>query len=464
MSINDPQWGNSHRPEQKDPDQVPDATGTGSTQPDAAEKSDVAPQQGGQGGSPRQSPPPPEGPPDLEVLWQQLVYGVRSRVARLLGRDLPPPPVITAPARVPLSPAPVAGVPESGPQAVNPWQSLSLKSWLIGVSLIVGAWLVSGFYLVDTQQRGVLSRFGQMIAVEEPGWHWRWPYPFETVRLVNVSADRTIEVGLSEQKGRRQSVGLMTTADGNLVNVAYAIVYQVSDPLAYLSRAEVPTDLLVLMAEDQLRGVIARQALSDVLGAGKRQPTPMLKPALDGLRQQLQLTVSGLALGVEIKGVEVREVRLPAPVLSATREAERESQTALRALRERQGAATEASIKAYTLAGQLDEQSAGYASGLQTLVKSLSNNGGLADASAVAGQFVETVGALRQQYPLLFASLADLQQRVTPAAGSSGRQATTKGEGNQSTDAPPAASAPAGWRDRELMRTRDRVDRPGSGS
>jgi len=220
----------------------------------------------------------------------------------------------------------------------------------------------------------------------------------------------------------------------------------------------------VLMAEDQLRGVIARQALSDVLGAGKRQPTPMLKPALDGLRQQLQLTVSGLALGVEIKGVEVREVRLPAPVLSATREAERESQTDLRALRERQGAATEASIKAYTLAGQLDEQSAGYASGLQTLVKSLSNNGGLADASAVAGQFVETVGALRQQYPLLFASLADLQQRVTPAAGSSGRQATTKGEGNQNTDAPPAASAPAGWRDRELMRTRDRVDRPGSGS
>lgn len=460
MSINDPQWGNSHRPEQKDPDQVPDATGTGSTQPDAAEKSDVAPQQGGQGGSPRQSPPPPEGPPDLEVLWQQLVYRVRCRVARLLGRELPPAPELPTVNTVTL---PLPG--SQSPLPLNGWQSLSLKSWLIGVSLIIGAWLVSGFYLVDAQQRGVLSRFGQMVSVEAPGWHWRWPYPFATVRLVNVGGDRTLEVGFTEQKGRRQSVGLMSTADGNLVNVAYAVVYQVRDPLAYLSRAEVPADLLVLVVEDQLRTLMSRQTVSDVLGAEKQQPTPMLRPALASLRDQVQAALAPLDLGIDIKAVDVREVRLPAPVLSAIRESDREAQAALRSLRDRQNAGTDTLVKAYQLAERLDDDSAAYASGLNVAAKALSVAPQSADADATnapGALFAQQIGALRQQYPLVFASLADLRQRLSPASGNNGVTKTAGELKASGTNASPAAAAD--WRDRELMRSRDRVDRPGSGS
>jgi regulator of protease activity HflC (stomatin/prohibitin superfamily) len=342
------------------------------------------------------------------------------------------------------------------------WQALSLKSWLIGVSLIIGAWLVSGFYLVDAQQRGVLSRFGQIVSVSDPGWHWRWPYPFETVRLINVEGDRTIEVGLTEQKGRRQSVGLMSTADGNLVNVAFAIVYQVRDPVAYLSKAEVPADLLVLTVEDQLRDVMSRQTLSDVLGSAKQQPTPILKPALASMRSQVESALATLDLGIEIKGIEVREVRLPAAVLSAAKEADRDVQAALRSLRERQGAATEGLIKAYKLSGELGEESAGYVSGLESASRVLTSGSANTDAAALSTTFIELIGGLRQQYPLAFASLADLQQRVSPAAANrDGAKASDK-----ITDIKTAPEAPSAvdWRDRELMRSRDRVDRPGSGS
>ena len=219
MSINDPQWGNSHRPEEKNPDQVPEQAGTEPVQPDngvKAPEAENSSKQESSGGSSK----PPEGPPDLEVLWQQLVHATRCKIAGLLRREPPALPEVLQEGR----PAPTVVDEPAG------WQSLSPKSWLIGVSLLLGAWLMSGFYLVDANQRGVLSRFGVIVSTEDPGWHWRWPYPLESVRLVNVTNDRTIEVGAPSAK--RSAAVTMLTADQNLVGLGYAIVYQVRDPVA----------------------------------------------------------------------------------------------------------------------------------------------------------------------------------------------------------------------------------------
>lgn len=438
MSINDPQWGNSHRPEQKSPDQVPESTGTESPQP-----------------KPPKPPKPPEGPPDLEELWQQLVYRVRCGLARLLGREPPAPPVAPSAAGA-VRPTSTSDYATAEPTLTG-WQALSLRSWLIGVSLLIGAWLMSGFYLVDTQQRGVLSRMGQVVTVSDPGWHWRWPYPFERVRLVNVDGDRTLEVGLTEQKGRRQSVGLMTTRDGNLVNVAYAIVYRVKDPVAYLNRAAVPAEILVLAVEDSLRGAIAQQTLGTLLSIGETQPN-LLRPSMEKVQQQLQAALDVLEIGVDVKAVEIREVQLPAPVLGAVKEVDREEQAALRAMRERQNAATESLAKTYQLADRLGAESAGYARALEANTRAFAAGSEASNAAVATEQFTQLMSALRQQYPLVFASLAGLQQMVGAKA-----MAGEVSRAKPAENAAPAATANE-WRDREVMRSRDRVDRPGSGS
>ena len=367
MSINDPQWGNSHRPEQNDPEQVPESTGTEPVQPDnGAQDLRKSPPSG----TPPRPPQPPEGPPDLEVLWQQLVYKIRCRVARLLGRELPAPPEL----------APVAPVSSASPvfeaSSLTGWQALSLKSWLIGVTLIVGAWLVSGFYLVDPQQRGVLSRFGRIVAVEDAGWHWRWPYPVDTVRLINVSADRTLEVGLSAQKGRRQAQGQMLTADGGLVSVAYAIVYQVVDPVAYLSRAETPTDLLALQAESALREVVAQQSTGDLLSVASRQAVAIRAPMQARVRDRLQTAMDPLQMGVVVKGLEIRDVQLPPQVLQSIKEFERDEQARIRALRDAQMTSTESLIKARKLAAQLQEENAAYVRALDAEAQAVQTAGG----------------------------------------------------------------------------------------
>lgn len=455
MSINDPQWGNSHRPEQKNPDQVPESTGTESPQPKPVKQGDEAGESKKPTGAPQKPPTPPEGPPDLEVLWQQLVYKVRCGLARLLGREPPGPPV--APSAVGAArPAPTADTVTAEPMLTG-WQALSLRSWLIGVSLLIGAWLISGFYLVDTQQRGVLSRMGQVVTVSDPGWHWRWPYPFERVRLVNVDGDRTLEVGLSEQKGRHQSVGLMTTRDGNLVNVAYAIVYRVKDPVAYLNRAAAPADILVLAVEDSLRGAIAQQTLGTLLSVGETQPA-LLRPSMGKVQQQLQAALDVLEMGVDVKAVELREVQLPPSVISTVKAVDREEQALLRAMRERQNAATESLVKIYQLADRLGAESAGYARALEATSRAFAAEADAPDAAAAAEQFAQLMSTLRQQYPLVFASLAGLQQMVG-AKAMAGEVSRAKPAQNEAS----AATANE-WRDREVMRSRDRVDRPGSGS
>ena len=474
MSINDPQWGNSHRPEQKEPEQVPESPGTEPVQPDAGHKETQSPKP--LSPAPPSSPPspqlpqsprspkstPPEGPPDLEELWQQWVYQARCRIARLLRRELPAPPGPAA--QVSASSVSSASVSPSLANDEVPlagWQSLSLKSWLMGVSLIIGAWLVSGFYLVDSQQRGVLSRFGSIVAVEDPGWHWRWPYPIDSVRLINVTADRSLEVGFSAQKDRRQTQGLMLTADGNLINVAYAVLYQVTDPVDYLSRAETPTDLLALLAESVLRDVVAQQTLATVQAAGgPAKDTAMLQTA----RQQLQTALDPLQMGIVVKGVEIREVLLPAPVLQAIKDTERDAQARAKTLREAQTASTENLIKTRKLAGALQDETAAYAAALDHAAQTLRVDGAKGDAAEAQKALAVKAKQWQQQYPLVFSNLAALQGRIAQPATVRSTAPTNAAASAKNGDVKAPGAASGEWRDRDIMRSRDRVDRPGSGS
>ena len=454
MSINDPQWGNSHRPDDKHPEQAPELSGADQAQPENAAGSPQNPK------PPLPPGPPEEGPPDLEVLWQQLRYKVHSRIARLLGRPLPNPPsnpVSSGAADVKSLPLPASGAPEPAPIG---WQSLSLKSWLIGVSLLVCAWLISGFYLVDVQQRGVLTQLGRIASVQDPGWHWRWPYPIDSVRLINVEADRTLEVGLTETKNPRQSPGLMRTSDGNLVAMGYAVVYQVSDPVAYVSRASAPADMLVPMAEDGLRDLASGQTLASLQTLPAKAPGQE-NPVMAVVRERLQKGVDTLGIGVQIKRLEVRDVQLPAPVLQSIKALAREEQAQVKALREAQSQSTDSLIKARKLAAQMDTEGAAFLQAVEQATRTTPASLNPAEAEKDFGRLLTS---LRQQYPLVFASATSLRDRVVPASKKT-QSASDKTSGAPSVPATgqPQSATGGEWRDREIMRSRDRIDRPGVG-
>jgi hypothetical protein len=180
-------------------------------------------------------------------------------------------------------------------------------------------------------------------------------------------------------------------------------------------------------------------------------------PLLDGVRQQVQSSLDTLKTGIQVKAVQIQELRLPGPVLQAVKQAEQAEQAQIRTLRETQAAAGESLIKARKLANRLQEESTGYAQELDVATMRLNAANPKPDLAEAQTQLGALNATLRQQYPRLFDNYADLVAQTQPASAAS----KLKSSATNGAVTSPASSS---WRDPDLMRSRDRVDRPGSGS
>src|SRR6478752_2311706 len=63
------------------------------------------------------------------------------------------------------------------------------------VLLIVAFWLLSGFFRVQSEERGVVLRFGKHVRTVQPGLNYHLPYPIETVLLPKALRVSTISIG-----------------------------------------------------------------------------------------------------------------------------------------------------------------------------------------------------------------------------------------------------------------------------
>jgi len=119
----------------------------------------------------------------------------------------------------------------SGKGGVSNVAKGSLKYFVI---LAVLLWLLSGIYIVDPAERGVVLRFGAFQTSTTQGPHWHIPYPIEAVYKVNVEQIRATEIGFrniqnSSYSGAVSSESLMLTKDENMVDVKLAVQYKIAD-------------------------------------------------------------------------------------------------------------------------------------------------------------------------------------------------------------------------------------------
>ena len=114
---------------------------------------------------------PTDGPPDLDQLWRDF----NQRLNKLFGgqgggRD--------------------GG--EGGGSSDGHGAGISAGV----VAVVIGfLWLVSGFFIVQEGQTGVVMTFGKFSHSTQPGFNWRWPYPIQAHEVVNLSQVRTVEIG-----------------------------------------------------------------------------------------------------------------------------------------------------------------------------------------------------------------------------------------------------------------------------
>ena len=156
------------------------------------------------------------------------------------------------------------------------------------VILAVLLWLLSGIYIVDPAEKGVVLRFGAYQNTTDQGPHWRIPYPFEAVYKVNVEQIRATEIGFrniqnSSYSGAVSSESLMLTKDENMVDVKLAVQYKIADAKAYLFNVFNPELTLSHVVQSVIRQVVGDNTMDHVLTTGREQVAQEVKTASQGL-------------------------------------------------------------------------------------------------------------------------------------------------------------------------------------
>jgi membrane protease subunit HflK len=178
----------------------------------------------------------------------------------------------------------------------------SLLIWVVLIAVVW--WLGSGFFQIGAAERGVIQRFGKLVAVRSQGAGWHLPWPIETLTKVNVA-----QVSSSDYKSR------VLTADVNLVELRFAVQYQLVDPIKALFRVRDPQATLHEVSESAIREIVGQSNLEDVLvGATRPQVTRRTKALI-------QRILDAYNTGIEVTTVNLTDVQVPEDVQPSQRDA-----------------------------------------------------------------------------------------------------------------------------------------------
>jgi len=136
----------------------------------------------------------------------------------------------------------------------------------IGLVLIIAllVWAFSGIYIIEEGKRGVVLQFGAYKETTMPGPHW-YPRFIQSIEKVDVSGVRSIELGF------RADESLMLTQDENIVDVKFAVQYQVKDAQNYLFNVRDPDLTMREAMESAVREIIGKSEMDFVITGGRSE-------------------------------------------------------------------------------------------------------------------------------------------------------------------------------------------------
>jgi len=186
---------------------------------------------------------------------------------------------------------------------------------IIMVALV--GWLASGFYKVETNQQGVVLRFGEKVAITQPGLNYHLPFPIETVLTPNVTKVNSIEIGFRQTRSGAQTPftaeSLMLTGDENIINIGFTVLWRIRDASDFLFNVADQETTIRAAAESAMREVVGRTELTIAITEGRL--------AIENdVQSKLQKVVDVYGLGVEISEVKLQDSEPPAQVIDAFRD------------------------------------------------------------------------------------------------------------------------------------------------
>lgn len=283
--------------------------------------------QDNEGQEPRQNGRQSDGPPDLDQLWRDF----NQWLSRLFGGK--------------------GG--GSGSGGSGDGRGAGISVGVIGM-VVLFLWLVSGFFIIQEGQTGIVLSFGKYSHSAQPGFNWRWPYPIQSHEVVNLSQVRTVEVGYRgniRNKIARES--LMLTDDENIIDIQFAVQYRLKDASAWVFSNRDQEETVKQVAETAIREVVGKSKMDFVLYEGRE------KVAFD-TSAMMQQILDRYNIGVLVTNVTMQAVQPPEQVQASFDDAVKAGQDRERQKNEGQAYANDVVPKARGAASRLLQESEGY--------------------------------------------------------------------------------------------------------
>ena len=205
----------------------------------------------------------------------------------------------------------------------------STRNIVILVIVAVVAW--NSFFQVETEEVGVITRFGKYINVVQPGLNIKIPF-LDAVTKVAVERQQKLEFGFRTVQASSRSdytktgtadESLMLTGDLNLADVEWVVQFRIDDAFQFLFMVRNPEGTLRDISEAVVRQVVGDRTVNEVLTVGRTDISQNVKEQIQGLCREY-------SLGIKIEQVVLQDVNPPDPVkaaFNAVNEAQQEKET-----------------------------------------------------------------------------------------------------------------------------------------
>src|SRR6202142_2065606 len=194
----------------------------------------------------------------------------------------------------------------------------------LALLVVVAIWAMSGFYRVQSEELGVVLRFGKYVRDAQPGLNYHLPYPIETVLLPKALRVSTLSIGMTliddpARRGRTMrdvpEESLMLTGDENIVDVDFTVLWRIKPKgvADFLFNIQNPEGTVKAVAESAMREAVGKANIQPVL-TGARTTTEA------AVQELMQKTLDSYGSGILVQQVQMQKVDPPAQVIDAFRD------------------------------------------------------------------------------------------------------------------------------------------------
>ncbi len=179
-------------------------------------------------------------------------------------------------------------------------------------AIVVLIGVLTCFYTIDDKQQGVVTTFGQVTEIVEPGLHFKLPFGIQQVDKVDVNVYQKIELGYASNDDggyvTKTSESTMITGDYNIVNVDFYVEYKISDPVQYLYSSNNPELILRNLIQSQVRNVVGSSSVDSVLTDGKENIQMQVKQLVTEILAEYDIGLSLVDVRIQDAEPPTRDV------------------------------------------------------------------------------------------------------------------------------------------------------------